>query len=87
MRNTCLLVLLLCLQITARGQATYEYCYWLDDDSDERHYGTSDSERWSLNLDVEGLSETLHQLHIQVKDTAGRWSFASKSRLLEVANR
>ena len=66
-------LLLLLLHRAAFGQG-YEYCYWLDDRSDERHYGTSATSQWSLQLDVADLSETLHYLHVQVRDTAGRWS-------------
>ena len=74
MQRLLLSVLLLCLFGTTQGQTAYEYCYWLDACTDERYYGTSESERWSLQLDVADLSESLHQLHVQVKDTAGRWS-------------
>lgn len=84
MQRILLSVLLLCSFLVARGQATYEYCYWLDDHSDERHYGISNGEHWSLDLDVFDLSETLHQLHIQVKDTAGRWSSPRCSYFLKL---
>ena len=76
-------LLLLLLHRAAFGQG-YEYCYWLDDHSDERYYGTSETSQWSLQLDVADLSETLHHLHVQVKDTAGRWSSPRSTLFLRV---
>ena len=76
-------LLLLLLHRAVFGQG-YEYCYWLDDRSDERHYGTSATSQWSLQLDVADLSETLHHLHVQVKDTAGRWSSPRSTLFLRV---
>ena len=74
MRKYLLLFLLLLLHRQVFSQAEYEYCYWIDDRSDKRYYGTSETSHWHLQIDVAELDETLHHLHIQVKDTAGRWS-------------
>ena len=59
---------------TARGQATYDYRYWFDTDSENQQTGTATGNSWHMDVDVSGLSSTFHALHMQVKDTAGIWS-------------
>ena len=69
-----LFALMLCLQWTAWGQATYDYRYWFDQDNTDQHTGTSYSASWQMEVDVSQLSHTYHSIHMQVKDTAGVWS-------------
>lgn len=74
MRRYMLFALMLCLQWTAWGQATYDYRYWFDQDKTDQHTGTSYSASWQMEVDVSELSHTYHSIHMQVKDTAGVWS-------------
>ncbi len=69
-----LFALMLCLQWTAWGQATYDYRYWFDQDNTDQHTGTSYSASWQMEVDVSELSHTFHSIHMQVKDTEGVWS-------------
>lgn len=69
-----LCLLLVGLHCIARGQTEYAYRYWLDNVGVAEHGGTSTDSIWSIELDVDSLIEGLHQLHIQVRDTAGLWS-------------
>lgn len=74
MRRYILFALLLCLQWTARGQATYDYRYWFDSDEKNLQTGTATGNSWHIDADVSELSCTYHSIHMQVKDTAGVWS-------------
>ena len=74
MRRYILFALLLCLQWTARGQATYDYRYWFDSDEKNLQTGTTTGNSWTIDADVSELSCTYHSIHMQVKDTAGVWS-------------
>ena len=74
MRRYILFALLLCLQWTARGQATYDYRYWFDSDEENQRTGTVMADNWHIDADLSGLDCSLHSIHIQVKDTAGVWS-------------
>lgn len=74
MRRYILFALLLCLQWTARGQATYDYRYWFDSDEKNLQTGTATGNSWTIDADVSELSCTYHSIHMQVKDTAGVWS-------------
>ena len=69
-----LCLLLVGLHCIARGQTEYAYRYWLDNASMTEHGGTSTDSIWTMELDVDSLGEGLHQLHVQVRDTAGLWS-------------
>lgn len=69
-----LCLLLVGLHCMARGQTEYAYRYWLDNASMTEHGGTSTDSIWTMELDVDSLGEGLHQLHVQVRDTAGLWS-------------
>ena len=74
MRRYILFALLLCLQWTARGQATYDYRYWFDSDDGNQRTGTVAADNWHIDADLSGLDCSLHSIHIQVRDTAGVWS-------------
>ncbi len=72
-----LLILLFCLTVhgMARGQTNiYEYRYWFDNDIVSAIQGTSATANWHLDIPVEGLSDKIHLLHMQIKDTTGVWS-------------
>ena len=79
MRKWILICLLVGLHCVARGQTEYAYRYWLDQAVRAEYGGTAADSVWTLELDVDTLSEGFHQLHLQVKDTAGVWS-APQSR-------
>ena len=74
MRRYILFALLLCLQWTARGQATYDYRYWFDTDHVNQRTGIVTTNNWHIDADLSGLNCSLHSIHIQVMDTAGVWS-------------
>lgn len=63
--------LLLCLYIAARGQTGYEYDYWFDNDRSTLQTGQSQSSSWQIVADMSQLRETLHTIHVQVRDEAG----------------
>ena len=72
MRKTILFLLFLCAHWVAQGQMPYEYRYWFDGDESGQRTGTSATPQWSMALDLDGLSQSFHSLHFQVKDTV--WS-------------
>ena len=74
MRRYLFFALLLCLQWTAWGQATYDYRYWFDTDDGNQRTGSFAADSWHIDADLSGLDCSLHTIHIQVKDTAGVWS-------------
>ena len=79
MRRYMMICLLLGLHCVVCGQTEYAYRYWLDQAVRAEYGGTVTDSIWTLDLDVDTLSEGFHQLHLQVKDTAGVWS-APQSR-------
>jgi len=72
MRRIILILCLLCAHWAARGQAKYDYRYWFDGDETTLRTGTSTTPAWRMDVGLEGLGQTFHTLHFQVKDTA--WS-------------
>lgn len=74
MRRYLFFALLLCLQWTVWGQATYDYRYWFDTDEGNQRTGSFAADSWHIDADLSGLDCSLHTIHIQVKDTAGVWS-------------
>lgn len=73
MHRTLLLSILLCLNWSVWGQ-TYDYRYWFDTDEQNQRQGTSTTSEWHIDADMTGLSHTFHSIHVQVKDSVGRWS-------------
>ncbi len=71
MRRYILLVLLLSMHYVARGQTKFDYEYWFDNDRSTLRQGSSSTEKWQLDADVEGLSNSIHTIHFQVKDANG----------------
>ncbi len=69
-----LFALLLWLPIVAMGQGHYKYRYWFDGDALQVMTGTSASANFSLDIDLSGLSNSLHTIHMQICDTVGVWS-------------
>ena len=75
MRKYCIFLVCILFHYIASAQiANYEYSYWFDSDIEDRQTGVTDAAQWNLQIDVGHLSVALHQLHIQVRDTAGHWS-------------
>ena len=63
------------MHVVARGQtATYEYRYWIDNDTSRTVTGTSESSSWRIAADLSGLSDLPHVFHFQSKDSTGVWS-------------
>lgn len=70
MRKHILLLLFLCVQISTQAQTKYRY--WFDGDDAMTQEGTTNQNEWQMDLDVSGLTESLHQLHIQVVGDDGK---------------
>ena len=91
MRKYILLLIILCLHIAARGQTGYQYDYWFDNDRSTLKSGSSESGAWQMQADVSGLDESIHAIHLQVRDQAGNLSspitrFFVKSANVEAAS-
>lgn len=73
MRRLLLLILCLCTIGAAQGQEAYVWRYWFDQ-SPTYEQGHSNDGTLHLDVDVSGLTKSLHQIHIQVRDAAGKFS-------------
>lgn len=73
MRRLLLLILCLCSIRAAQGQEAYDWRYWYDQ-SPTYEQGSSNDGTLHLDVDVSGLTKSLHQIHIQVRDAAGKFS-------------
>lgn len=87
MHRKLLTILLLCLCIATRGQATYEYLYWFDGDENTVHTGTSANNAWQMDFDTGSLDDNFHIVHFQVKDAKGVWSTPLTRCFLKLAQR
>ncbi len=74
-----LFILFLCVHWTAWAQTGYGYRYWFDNDDSLAQTGTSATAAWDFDVDVSGLSESLHILHFQAFEAQTGWS-SPKSR-------
>ncbi len=74
MRKIMLCICLLCFGMIARGQTDYEYVYWFDGNYATRQASHTNDHSWKFEADVSALDESIHTLHVQVRDTAGLWS-------------
>ena len=71
MRRYILFLLCLVVHCMARGQAEFDYRYWFDNDQRTARQGHSTSGKWQVEAEVDGLSESIHAIHIQVIDKDG----------------
>ena len=62
---------LLCIGTIARGQTSYEYVYWLDNDMASGRMSVTSGDSWQTDVDVACLSDGLHSLHIHDNDYRG----------------
>jgi hypothetical protein len=64
------------LPASATGVSLNEYEFWVDNDFSSRTTGTLSGLVVTLNdaLNMSGLSEGLHFVHIRAKDGTNRWS-------------
>lgn len=71
-----LLLFLCCIfaSWTARGQAAYEWRYWFDMNHAAGNTGQAYGDRFTIETNSNGLSDGLHTIHMQITDTAGRFS-------------
>ena len=72
MRKSLLLTALLGFACIANAQRAY-YRYWFDNDTGTMAQGEVVGEK-ELALDVGGLSSGMHNIHLQVRNAAGKWS-------------
>lgn len=61
----------LCFCCVARGQTGYDYYYWFDNDDVSIQSGHTESSVWSIEADMNGLDESLHVFHLQIKNDKG----------------
>lgn len=71
MRRYTLFLLLLCMHCIARGQTGFDYRYWYDNDYSTMRQGHSATGKWQVDAEMDGLSESLHAIHLQVVDSKG----------------
>lgn len=71
MRKIIILLLLLCMHFSARGQTQYEYRYWFDGDITTAEKGSTTSDAWRMEVDLSRLTESFHSIHLQVTDEKG----------------
>lgn len=74
MNRLLLFLCCICASWMARGQAAYEWLYWFDMNHASRVSGQSIGDRFTITADADGLSEGIHTIHVQVADTAGKYS-------------
>ena len=58
----------------ARGQTGFDYRYWFDNDYSTVRQGHSATGKWQVDAEMDGLSESLHAIHLQVVDSKGNES-------------
>ena len=74
MNRLLLFLCCICASWTARGQAAYEWRYWFDMNHATGNTGQAYGDRFTIETNSYGLSDGLHTIHMQVTDTAGRFS-------------
>ena len=74
MNRLLFLLCCICVPWMARGQAAYEWLYWFDMNHASRVSGQSIGDSFTITTDADGLSEGIHTIHVQVADTAGKYS-------------
>lgn len=87
MRKYILFLLCLCVHGMARGQTGFDYRYWYDNDESRVLEGHSDASQWQMDIDLSGLSESLHAVHIQVIDGKGNMSSPVTRHFLKLRSR
>ena len=85
MRKYLLFVLLLCMHHVARGQTTFDYDYWFDNDRSTLHSGTSTTGAWQIEADLDELTCSFHTIHLQVKNSQGVLSSPVSRQFVKVA--
>ena len=85
MRKCLLFVFLLCLHNMARGQTTFDYEYWFDNDRSTLHTGTSSTGAWQIEADLDGLTCSFHTIHLQVRNSEGVYSSPVSRQFVKLA--
>ncbi len=81
-----LFLLLTLFSVSAIGQNNYEYRYWFDFNTAQVYTGSSAQKECLFEIDITGFSESIHTLHIQVKDTSNVWSIPYSKAFLYTGN-
>ncbi len=84
MRKYLLFILALCVLWIAKAQTDIEYRYWFDGNDVDMQTGSTSQTAWSMDLDVSGLSNNMHTLYIQVKNSKGEWSSPSSRQFFKL---
>ena len=74
MDRLLLFLCFLCIPWAARGQSAYEWTCWFDDEAIPRLSGSAVGDALSIDGLDGKLTEGFHVFHVQVADTAGRYS-------------
>lgn len=73
MYRRCFLFILLavCLTLQHRAATAIEYRYWFDDDTAAVRTVHGQAQSWQTMVDVSGLEEAIHTIHLQALDKDG----------------
>ena len=74
MNRLLLFLCCICVPWMARGQAAYDWYYWFDQGHASYVSGQAIGDRFTIETDAQGLSDGIHTIHVQVADTAGKYS-------------
>lgn len=75
MKKYPILLLLLCLNVVARGQTSgYQWLYWYDENSEDMQSAVIAGSDWQSQIDARHLSEGIHTINMLVTDEKGRLS-------------
>jgi len=87
MKRYLLIIGAILLGLSVRAQSvTYTCRYWFDKDHGQAVTTTFSESIWQEELDVGSLSDGLHTLHLQARDTSMRWSAPENFLFLKVSN-
>lgn len=70
-RFLLLIGLSLCFVTSSWASSKIDYRYWFDNDSLAINSGHSAANAWQMKVDVSGLSEAIHTIHLQAIDKDG----------------
>lgn len=85
MKRLLMAFLCLCLQYAAWGQAGSECSYWVDDDYASAKTVSMAASSWQSEIDVGNVTDGIHALHLQVRNSDGLTSSVVTRLFLKLA--
>ena len=73
-RYVLLLIVLLCCIMPKAQSVSYSCRYWFDQNHEQAVTAFFNDSTWQAEIDVGLLSEGFHKFHLQIADTAMKWS-------------